>query len=126
MQTSISSDNWGCMVIRLTPKGFLVRAWVPSISRASSSGDIDPQAITPKPPAFEIAATRLRSETHDIAPPRMAVSVPRNSRPRRHKCSRRALAVLMLLSPASVVAVFISVGIEAVGAMQGTDGQLGV
>ena len=43
-------------------------------------GVIAPQAMTPKPPPFEIAATRLRSDTQVIAPPMIASSQPRNSR----------------------------------------------
>ena len=46
------------MVIRLTPKGFVVSAWVAATSSASRFGPIAPQAITPKPPALLIAATR--------------------------------------------------------------------
>jgi len=38
--------------------------------------------MTPKPPALLIAETRLRSDTHDIAPHRIAYSLPRNSQPR--------------------------------------------
>ena len=72
MQTSTRASRSGCMVIRLTPNGCLVRSLVPRISARNSSGDIEPVAMTPKPPALEIAATRWRSETHDIAPPRMA------------------------------------------------------
>jgi hypothetical protein len=60
------------MVIRLTPKGLLVSAWVAAISSASRSGIIAPQAMTPKAPALERAATRLRSLTQLMAPPRMA------------------------------------------------------
>ena len=41
-----------------------------------------PQAITPNPPALEMAATRVRSLTQLIAPPMMAVRVPRNAVPR--------------------------------------------
>jgi hypothetical protein len=81
-QTSISSNSCGCMVIRLTPNGLLVSAFVPAISASSSSGVIAPQAITPNPPALLIAETRLRSETQLIAPQRIANSVPRNSQPR--------------------------------------------
>jgi hypothetical protein len=36
-------------------------------------GVIAPQAITPKPPALEMAETRWRSETQLIAPPRIAI-----------------------------------------------------
>jgi hypothetical protein len=39
---------------------------------AQRSGIMEPQAMTPKPPALEMAATRLRSDTQVIAPPRMA------------------------------------------------------
>ena len=60
------------MVIRLTPNGLSVSAWVPAISASSSAGVIEPQAITPKPPALEMAATRWRSLTQLIAPPMMA------------------------------------------------------
>ena len=58
----------------------------------SSSGDIDPEAMTPNPPAFEMAATRLRSDTQVIAPPMMARSQPRTSRPRAHNRSSSAPA----------------------------------
>ncbi len=75
------------MVMRLTPKGFAVRSCVPSISCRNRSGDIAPQAITPNPPALEIAATRRRSDTHDIAPPMMACSQPSNALPRRHNAA---------------------------------------
>ncbi len=68
--------------MRLTPKGLSVRFFVSAISVSSSSGVIAPQAITPKPPAFEMAATRLRSDTQLIAPHIMAYSLPRNSAPR--------------------------------------------
>jgi hypothetical protein len=37
-------------------------------------GDIEPEAMTPNPPALEIAATRLRSDTQVIAPPMIASS----------------------------------------------------
>ncbi len=36
----------------------VVSAWVAAISASSSAGPIEPQAITPKPPALEMAATR--------------------------------------------------------------------
>src|SRR5215472_12502607 len=92
MQASMSSLSCGCSVIRFTPKGFCVSASVPAISASSCSGFMAPQAITPNPPPFEIAATRLRSETQVMAPPMIASSVPRNSRPRRQSRSRRARA----------------------------------
>ena len=69
-------------MIRLTPNGRSVSARVAAISAASSSGDIEPEAITPKPPALEIAATRLRSDTQVIAPPMIANSQPSTVRPR--------------------------------------------
>ena len=81
--TPISSVSCGCMVMRLTPKGLSVRFAVSAISVSSSSGVIAPQAITPKPPASLIAATRWRSDTQLIAPHRIAVSLPRKSLPRR-------------------------------------------
>ena len=68
------------MVIRLTPNGLSVRALVSAISVSSSSGVIAPQAITPKPPALEIAETRLRSETQLIAPPRIGDVACRGTR----------------------------------------------
>jgi hypothetical protein len=71
----------------LTPKGRVVIALVAPISRESSSGDMDPEAITPKPPALEMAATRFRSDTQVIAPPIIAISQPRSSRPRFHRRS---------------------------------------
>ncbi len=70
------------MVMRLTPNGRLVRALVSVISVSSNSGVIAPHAITPKPPALEMAETRLRSLTQLIAPPMIATSQPRNSVPR--------------------------------------------
>ena len=76
------------MVIRFTPKGRSVSAFVAAISRSSRSGVIAPQAITPKPPALDMAETRLRSETQLIAPHRIAVSLPRKSAPR---CISRAV-----------------------------------
>ncbi len=33
---------------------------------------MEPQAMTPKPPALDVAATRWRSDTQVIAPPMMA------------------------------------------------------
>ena len=75
------------MVIRFTPNGLSVIAFVAAISASSSSGVIAPQAITPKPPALEIALTRLRSLTQLIAPQRIAYSLPRKSVPRRISAS---------------------------------------
>ncbi len=72
MLVATSASRRGCMVMRFTPKGRSVSAWVPRISSANRSGSMAPQAITPKAPALERAATRCRSLTHDIAPPRMA------------------------------------------------------
>ena len=69
-------------MIRFTPNGLLVSAWVAVISRSSSSGVIAPHAITPKPPALLIAATRLRSDTQLIAPHRIACSLPKKAAPR--------------------------------------------
>ena len=81
-QASTSASRRGCMVIRFTPKGRSVRAWVPAISSARRSGSMAPLAITPKAPALESAATRLRSLTQLIAPPMTATRAPRNSAPR--------------------------------------------
>ena len=67
--------------------------------RPSRSGDIAPEAITPKPPALEIAATRLRSDTQVIAPPMIARSQPRKARPRAHSRSSSARARLAVASP---------------------------
>ena len=78
------------MVIRLTPNGRSVSALVPAISASSKSGVIAPHAITPKPPALEIAATRWRSDTQDIAPPRIATSDPRKAAPRAMRRWRRS------------------------------------
>ena len=75
---------------QIDPKRTVVIAWVAWISSDSCSGDMDPEAMTPKPPASEIAATRLRSDTQVIAPPMMARSQPRTSRPRAHKRSSSA------------------------------------
>ena len=57
-QTRMSASSRGCMVIRLTPNGRSVSDCAPATSAASMSGSIEPQAITPKPPELEIAATR--------------------------------------------------------------------
>ena len=91
-QTPIRSSRRGCMVIRLTPKGLDVRSLVPAISASSWSGDMEPEASTPKPPPLEMAATRLRSDTQVMAPPMMANSVPRNARPLLHSRSSRTRA----------------------------------
>ena len=69
------------MTIRLTPKGFAVLAWVARISARKRSGVMEPQASTPKPPAFDMAATSDRSETQVIATPRIACSTPSKLRP---------------------------------------------
>ena len=87
-QISISSSSCGCRVIRFTPNGLLVSARVAMISASRMAGGIDPQAITPKPPALEMAETRWRSETQVIAPAMMAWRVPRNSRPLADAASR--------------------------------------
>ena len=73
------------MVIRFTPKGLSVSAWVPAISSARRSGSIAPLAITPKAPALESAATRLRSLTQLIAPPMTATRAAEKLRPARHQ-----------------------------------------
>jgi hypothetical protein len=78
------------MVIKLTPNGRFVRALVSAISVSSSSGPIAPQAITPNPPALEMAETRWRSEIQLIAPPMIATSQPRNSVPRCISSFKRA------------------------------------
>ena len=87
--TSISCSSRGCMMIRLTPNGRVVSACVAAISAASWSGSMAPHASTPKPPAFDSAATRRRSETQVIAPPISASGLPKNAVPARHRCSRR-------------------------------------
>ena len=48
------------------------------------------EAMTPNPPALEIAATKWRSETQVIAPPMIASSAPRKARPRAHSRSSSA------------------------------------
>jgi hypothetical protein len=58
------------------------------------------QAITPKPPAFEIAATKFLSETQLIAPPKMAVSVPKKARPRAHKLVTRIFSLKLPMNVA--------------------------
>src|SRR4051812_27704847 len=77
------------MVMRLTPNGFFVRTRVALISLSSSAGVMAPQAMIPNAPAFEMAATRLRSDTQVIAPQRIAISQPRKSVPRFHKDAKR-------------------------------------
>src|SRR5260221_882354 len=115
MQASASAISCGCMTMRLTPNGLRVSSDVASISRDSRSGGIEPDAMTPKPPPLEIAATRLRSETQVMAPPMMARRTPRNSRPRRQRRLSRALGWFM---PSGCV--------EAVGRMQRANRKLGV
>ena len=56
---------------------------------ASSPGDMEPEAMTPNPPAFDSADTRCRSDTQVMAPPMIAISQPRKARPRSHSWSRR-------------------------------------
>src|SRR5215218_7282219 len=77
------------MVIRLTPNGLAVSVLVAAISASSRAGLIAPQAITPKQPAFDMAATRLRSDTQLIAPARIAYSLPRKAAPRAMRSVRR-------------------------------------
>ena len=93
-QMAIKSIRSGCMVIRFTPNGLLVSFFVSVISVSSNSGVIAPQAITPKPPALEIALTRLRSDTHDIAPHIIAVLLPSRSVPRFMSWDRVELVIL--------------------------------
>src|SRR5919108_6662029 len=75
-----------------------------------------PQASTPKPPAFEIADTRLRSETQVIAPPRRATRQPSSAVPARHSRARRSRPIADRLSGA----------VKAVGSVQGAQRQLGI
>src|SRR5690606_31134854 len=110
-QTSISSNSIGCMVIRLTPNGLPVSAFVPAISASSSSGVIAPHAITPNPPALLIAATRLRSDTQLIAPHRIAWSQPRKAAPRASSSRSRA-------RPLRGNALTGSFRVEAIGGVQ--------
>ncbi len=59
--------------MRLTPNGCVGQPLRRLDLRfAADLGVIEPQAITPKPPALEMAETRLRSETQVMAPPMMA------------------------------------------------------
>ena len=74
MRFSIS----GCRRIKLTPNGFKVFFRVSSISISSAVLDIEPAAITPKPPAFEIAETKFLSDNQVIAPPIIGYFVSRN------------------------------------------------
>src|SRR3546814_3868286 len=73
------SASCGCMVMRLTPNGLCVSALVPAISASRSSGAIAPHAITPNPPAFDMAETRWRSETQPNDPYSIVPSAPRQS-----------------------------------------------
>src|ERR1700712_938066 len=113
--TRIRSFSSGCIVIRFTPNGLSVRARVPAICSANCAGFIAPQAMTPKPPALEMAETRCCSLTQLMAPPRIAYGQPRNAVPRDHKRSSRERA-----------AIRGSDDIEAVGGMQRTNGQFGI
>ena len=123
--TRMSASSSGCMVMRLTPKGREVSAWVASISAASWSGFIAPQAMTPKPPAFEMAATRWRSLTHVIAPPMMPTSQPRKRVPRAQSASSRARASECPVAGGAKGAVT-SGDIEAVCRVQRAHRKLGV
>src|SRR3569623_2938910 len=87
------------MVKRFTPNGLSVNALVPAISASSSSGGIAPQAIRPKPPALDMAATRWRSDTHDIAPHRIATSDPRKAAPRAMRRCRRSAPIEVWFMP---------------------------
>src|SRR5580658_1805707 len=116
-QTRTKSSNAGCIVMRLTPNGLLVIAWVAAISAASWPGFIEPQAITPNPPALEIADTKCRSLTQLIAPPRMATGQPRNALPRAHSRSKVARSVPWVTS---------SAGIETIRRMQRPHREFGV
>src|SRR5579872_273061 len=106
--------------MRLTPKGFRVSAAVAWISASSASGGIAPFAMTPKPPASEMAATRFRSDTQVMAPPMIPKEVPRKSRPRRQRWSRCARASGCAVGSAVMSG---SCGIEAIGGMEGTERQ---
>lgn len=53
---------------QVNAEGLVVSARVATISSRSRAGSIAPHAIMPKPPAFEMADTRFRSETQVIAP----------------------------------------------------------
>src|SRR5215472_12670372 len=77
--------------------------------------------MTPKPPAFEMAATRWCSLTQLMAPPMMATRQPRNAAPRAHSASSRARAATRRALGGAV-----SGGIEAVGGVQRAHGKLGV
>ena len=113
------------------------RRWRRSRRRAAR-GDIEPEAMTPNPPAFEIAATRLRSDTQVIAPPMIASSVPRKSRPRAHSRSssarrrrrlrtrRRACRRVRLPDRRAAELDRSSGAVEPVGGMQRPQRQLGV
>src|SRR5215472_5505986 len=130
-QTSTSARSCGWSVMRLTPKGRVVSAAVAAISAASCGGFIEPQAMTPKPPPFEMAETRWRSDTHVMAPPMMARSTPRNAVPRRHKSSSRRRAPApagsdpeaMRRSASGIIA---SAGVEAVGGVERAKSEFGV
>src|SRR5262245_5013072 len=115
--TSTSSISWGWSVIRLTPNGMSVRAAVAAISFDSRSGDMEPEAITPKPPALDRADTRWRSETQVMAPPMIASSDPRKRRPRSHSLSRWSRAACRFTG---------SHRVQTVGRMQAAHGELGV
>ena len=109
------------------------RRWRRSRRRAAR-GDIEPEAMTPNPPAFEIAATRLRSDTQVIAPPMIASSVPRKARPRAHSRSSSAPAARRRpRSPhgracgrSAAADPSVIRGVEPVGGMQRAQRELGV
>src|ERR1700733_8429503 len=69
------------MVVRLPPNG-----------SARLAGVMAPQAMTPKPPALEMAATRFFSLTQLIAPPMMATRQPKKPVPLAHSRSSSARA----------------------------------
>ena len=89
------------MMIRFTPNGRVVSAWVAAISAPSWSGVMAPQASTPNPPALEMVETRVRSDTQVMAPPIKANGQPRNSVPARQSRSRRRRPGLGLVAQAA-------------------------
>src|SRR5579875_2553463 len=82
--------------------------------------------MTPKPPALEMAATRWRSLTQVMAPPRMPTSQPRKRVPRAQSASSRARAVSSVASPWAGLGTDVSGDIKTVCRVQRTHRKFGI
>ena len=94
--TSISASSCGCMVMRFTPNGSSVRAWVPAISAASMSGPhgaagdhAEPAGVADRRDQVPLAHPAHRAaqdrgaRAQERRPPRPQPIQPAPARPRR-------------------------------------------